>query len=357
MRNVKSILLTFVCAVIILGVGYLGIVGQGKRILKSESLPEKAEYENAGSNIFYGKIEDDIEIFPWNYYPENVVKEELIPQFVMDNAFTTWYLQNREYDVDEVITNADGEISDLQAEYYVAADAYFSGLIAYVAGDEEEIFRTFQRQGGHILQNMTLIDNSPVGTIYFYQDVLKRGSKKYQVRIACSDWNVINFSCTEYSEEDKREQERWKSGKERMVKILEESEDSLSKYYSYMSQLNDLGSPVIYYDLNGEYENAYLNGLRYLENIMMGVEWDEELLQKMEVISEQWDEMFQSENKVDYEDVINEREEVEYSVDYSYQVVELKDVILLLVQGDVTMGFYFDPISQKFCGYNFFYEY
>ena len=42
---------------------------------------------------------------------------------------------------------------------------------------------------------------------------------------------------------------------------------------------------------------------------------------------------------------------------YSYQIVELKDMILLLMQGQETLGVYYDPIAQRFCGYNFFYEY
>ncbi len=60
MHSLKSILLTLLCAVLILCLGYLGIVETGRQILKGESLPEQAEYENVGSNIFYGKIEDGL---------------------------------------------------------------------------------------------------------------------------------------------------------------------------------------------------------------------------------------------------------------------------------------------------------
>ena len=54
---------------------------------------------------------------------------------------------------------------------------------------------------------------------------------------------------------------------------------------------------------------------------------------------------------------IAEENGVDYDPHYSYQVVELKDMILLLAQGDVTIGIYYDPINQRFCGYNYFYEY
>ena len=42
---------------------------------------------------------------------------------------------------------------------------------------------------------------------------------------------------------------------------------------------------------------------------------------------------------------------------YSYQIVELKNMILLLMQGEETLGIFYDPMEQRFCGYNFFYEY
>ena len=100
---------------------------------------------------------------------------------------------------------------------------------------------------------------------------------------------------------------------------------------------------------------------------------------KMDLVAQEWDAIYKGvEDNVDadgeiitdekdsgdagekedaFSGVGSEGQEVDDSVNYSYQVVELKDMILILVQGDVTMGLYFDPVNQKFCGYNFFYEY
>lgn len=364
MRNVKSMLLTFACAAVILGLGYLGIVEQGRRILRSESVPERARYENAGSNIFYGKIEDDIEIFPWNYYPEEPVKEEegIVPIFLGEDLFIQQYFPQRAYDIQDLEKGVQlevegkgipgvqtGEIEDMQLQCFLSADAYFSELIACEAGVEmEEVFHWFQVRGRHILQNMVMTDNVSVGTIYFYRDVLYLGGKRYQVRIACSDWNVINFICSEFVTEERQEQDEWKEGKQKMVEILEKSETSLSKYFSYMSQLNDMGSPTIYI-LDSEYENAYLYGVLWLQDIVQGRAEDGNLAERFSVLEEEWKAIYQDNTEFDVD--------VDYSVNYSYQVVELKDMILLLVQGDAAMGLYFDPINQKFCGYNFFYEY
>lgn len=367
MRSVKSILLTFMCAAVILGVGYLGIVEQGRRILKSESVPERAVYENAGANIFYGKIEDDIEIFPWSYYPEEAVKdsEGTVPVFLGEDLFIQQYFPQRAYEMQSwekgVWVEAEEgripgvhteEITDLQLQCFLSADAYFSELIACEADVEmEEVFAKFQKRGSHILQNMVMEDNASIGTIYFYRDILYLGGKRYQVRIACSDWNVINFICSEYNAKERQEEEGWKEGKNKMVEILEQSEERLSKYFSYMSQLNDMGSPTIYF-LNNEYENAYLYGLRWLQDIVQGKEENQKLAEGIRMLEEEWKAIYLDNTEFDMA-----RADVEYAVNYSYQVVELRDMILLLVQGDAAMGLYFDPISQKFCGYNFFYEY
>ncbi len=384
MRNKKSIFLTFLFTLIILGAGYLGIVEQGKEILRSESVPERAEYKNAGSNIFYGKIDDDIEIFPWNYYPENDEKEEIIPNFIMDDGFVGDLSEHIE-EIEQIIQETEG-ITDLQAGCYIAADAYFAEMISFETGvDKEEVLEYFRKPGNHMLQNMVMSSDSYVGAICFYQEILTLGGRRYQIRIACSDWNVINFVCTEYNTKDKREQAEWKAGKKEMVGLLEQSGDALSRYFTYMSQLNDLGAPAIYL-LDEERENAYLVGMQYLKEIMSGMgnkEWTDTeerkyLEMKIDMVSQEWKAIYQgtaddvylenSDMSVDGKEGAQEKgvepsdaevsgQEVEYSVNYSYQVVELKDMILLLVQGDVTMGLYFDPINRKFCGYNFLYEY
>lgn len=359
MRNLKSILLTLVCAIVILGAGYLGIVDLGKQILKSESVPERAAYENAGSNIFYAEIQDDIEIFPWNYYPEESsvgMEEENVPVFLMENPFAEQYLPERSYAVQELVSN-EQDITDQEGEWMIGTDSYFSELIAYETGvAEDKVFAWFQEKGRHILQNMVMSDNLSVGALYFYQDILELGRKKYQVRIACSDWNIINFVCVEYDGQDRREQQEWKEGKKKMVEVLEQSEESLSQYFFYMSQLNDIGAPGIFY-WNGVYNNAYLQGFYWLDNIMEGKGEDEELSESLNMRTQVWGENAQEKT---YEDGVAadvEDADAEYSVSYSYQVVELKDMILLLVQGDVAMGLYYDPVNRKFCGYNFFYEY
>lgn len=366
MRNMNSMLLTLLCAVIILGIGYLGIVERGRQILQSESVPERAQHQNTGTNIFYGKIEDNIEIFPWNFYPEDGVKAggDNIPIFLADSSFVEMYYPEGTVMWDDTMSmSEDEEIQkaqtlDWEMQCFMACDSYFSEIIAYEAGvEKEEVYEWFQKRGNHILENMIVADSISVGSIFFYQDILQLGEKQYQVRIACSEWNVINFICVEKNAEDKRELKEWKEGKEKMIAVLEQSEESLSAYFLFMSRLNDMGAPTIYC-VGDEYENAYLYGFRWLGNIMLGrEEEDDELIAEIEKWQLEWESILQEQTEKDGMAVDSGEQEVEYTVNYSYQVVELKDMILLLVQGDAAIGLYYDPINQKFCGYNFLYEY
>lgn len=365
MRNMKSMALTLLCAVIILGIGYLGIVEQGKQILRSESVPERAENQSAGSNIFYGKIEDNIEIFPWNFYPEDGVKAggDVMPIFLADNSFVEMYYPEGTVVWDDTMDMGEGgeiqkvQTLDWETQCFMACDSYFSEMIAYEAGvEKEEVYEWFQKRGKHILENMIVAESISVGSIFFYQDILQLGEKEYQVRIACSEWNVINFICVENNAEDKRELKEWKEGKEKMIAVLERSEESLSNYFLFMTRLNDVGAPMIY-SVGDEYGNAYLCSFRWLANIMQDREEDDELIAEIEKWQMEWQYIFQDQSGKDGVVVDNGEQEDEYAVNYSYQVVELKDMILLLVQGDASIGLYYDPINQKFCGYNFLYEY
>ncbi len=339
MRSIKSMLLTLICAAVILAIGYLGIVESGKDVLRRESIPEKAEYENVGSNIFYGKIEDDIEIFPWNYYAKNSKGSGTgVPEFFGEPLFVdaskqSMEIQSEGADKDQVVS---------------ATDWYFGQLIAYETHAQiEEVMNWYESSRKHIYYNMVM-ENTSYGNLYFYQDILKLGGKKYQVRIACGDWSVISFCCAEYNPKNRREQDKWDEGKQELVFALEQYENELADYVTFMTKVNYMSSPSFYIDDIGNCENNYLNSFRLLDYIMKREGNQSELAKEMKELRKIWE---------TDKSAIAEENGVDYDPHYSYQVVELKDMILLLAQGDVTIGIYYDPINQRFCGYNYFYEY
>ena len=332
MRSLKSMLMTLVCAGIILALGYFGIVESGSQILKSEGIPEKAKYENAGSNIFYGKIEDDIEIFPWNYYTKSGKElEKGTPLFLEETLISD--KESAEFDQTDAME--------------FSADWYFGEMIAYEAQvDAEEVYRWFESSEKHIYRNMRMKEGTSYGNIYFYQENMRLGGTEYQVRIACSDWNVISFICAEYDTGDQREQEEWKKGKETIITALEESENVLEDYLDYMRQMEFLAVPAFYY-YDNNYVNAYLQSLQLLDYLLLG-KGDAQLRAQTEGLLE----------ALGQEKLASAKTEgTDGEIHYSCQVVELKDMILLLIQGDMTIGIYYDPINQAFCGYNYFYKY
>ncbi|MCI8300266.1 MAG: hypothetical protein HFI69_07945 [Lachnospiraceae bacterium] len=340
MRRIKSMLLTLICAAVILGIGYLGIVESGKEILRRESVPEKVEYDNVGSNIFYGKIDDDIEIFPWNYYVTNGKGlTSGVPEFLSEALA----VQQSKFDA--------GEWSVQEDKMVNAVDCYFGQLIAYETDTQiEEVLNCYEDSGRHIYYNMVLEKGTGYGNIYFYQDILQLGEKQYQVRIACGDWSVISFCCAEYDPKDRREQKKWKKGKQKLVSVLEKFENELADYVTFMTKVEIMSVPYFYLDENelNNMENAYLSSFCFLDYVMQqGESQTAELTEEMQVIREYWE----SERLA-----LGEEKGME-DLYYSYQVVELKDMILLLAQGDETIGIYYDPVNQKFCGYNYFYEY
>ena len=250
MHRIKSMLLTLFSTGIILGAGYLVIVESGRQVLERESTLEETEYESTSSNIFYGKIEEDIELFPWNYYPgDNAEKNPgFYPSF--------W---------DEGIDETD----ETEEERNARQNWYISQLIAYECGtDTEDVWNWYEENQKNVAQSLVLAEESPVGFIYFYQDILELNGKKYQVRFACSEWNILSFVCVECNSENRREKAEWEEGKEKLVAMLERSEDQMTTLFSYMTELQNVSLSSVYGG-NGEYINAYLQSFYWLEDIMI----------------------------------------------------------------------------------------
>lgn len=338
MHSLKSILLTLLCAALILCLGYLGIVETGRQILKGESLPEQAEYKNVGSNIFYGKIEDDVEIFPWNYYAKDGKSlEKGVPELWVEEVVSA------QYGILDYMTEEDRVIT---------VDEYFGQLISYETEvDIAEVMEWFEKNDKHIYYNMFVAKEDSTGYIYFYQEILELGGKNYQVQIACSEMKVMSFSCIAYDATDHREQEAWKAGKEKMISVLEQYEQPLAEYFVYMADLFYVPSATygIADDIYEIYQNLYIQGFYWLDTMIQQRVETEELAENIKEWRMNWEEETWGDN------LISEGE-MDETPSYTYQVVELKDRILLLIQGQTTIGIFYDPIAQKFCGYNYFYE-
>ena len=509
MHKVKSMFLTILCMGIILGIGYLVIMESGRKVLENGIMLEETDYENTSSNIFYGKIEEDIELFPWNYYPG-------------DEAELGWQndLGTHPMFQDSIMTG----VMDTEEEELKALQGwYLCQLIAYKTDSEPyEVWSLFEERQHTIMDEICIVENSPIGALFFYQDDLTLGNKRYQVRISFTQWNVISFICIEDRPEEAQEsgegqashgeqgsqdaqgqqgqlsqadqesgqnaqgqegqpsyaaqedsldvqepegrpqagneapaggsqqagdgqdaasgeadggqpissshlgkkgqaasgdvqegqmsgsdgleegqegqpsdgnrlknKQRWEEGKEKLVRILEESEAQMAEYFDYMCFLRDRDDTTYY--VQGEYANCYLESLQWLERIQKGEDIEDyELsnilqqiweIQNLYVDEKEDGAVYDAEGDADIAvsiendqaegktEIVAEEDsgDMPYSIQadpeadpdpsFSYQIVDLKDMILLLMQGEDTLGIFYDPVAQEFCGYNFFYEY
>lgn len=325
-KTVGAMIGTFFFTGLILGVGYLGIVEGGKMVLGNEEKPQKVKFEDTGSNIFFGKIEEDIQLFPWNYYGKNEVYESLEGNYLSE------------------------ELTAMQEKVY-SMEAVHCGV------DRETINKVYEKKGSSILENVREF-NTDYGEIFFYQDTLEVQGEEYQIKAAFSDYIIYNFTCMKGLEGGIRKTQEWKKGKEELKTMLDN--------YQYEISIEMLNMEELVYLSTEELDMIENSGMTkrqekspFLESYAIQIE----NLQKMLTFNEN--------GKREENEGIEEKGEIQviggaWETDdgssmwddienYSYQIIELNDVILLLVQGDyICEGIYYDPIEQRICGYNLF---
>lgn len=308
MKIVKSILITLLCAVAILTVGYAGIIVSGEQVLKSDTEPELVTMDANISNLFYSRLEDDIQLFPWNYYPE-----------------------------DSDAAAEDVESFFMEYSPYVENDIFYT-LIALAAGVEnQEVSSWYAQQEKTIMTSMKQgveQDGTTVG-LFFYDDVIRLSGKEYRVKIACSMYNIISFSCIPCREEGIKETVEWNKNKEQFMKWTGENEELLLLAWARMCD--------IYYNVDGTdiwYEYIYLYQ-DYLTAVYSVRNLDE----------------------IMYTEVDNQMNSSKegFEADYDYdklpiQIIEWKDSLFIMLEGDVTVGLYYDVLKQQVTGFHFFCE-
>lgn len=305
MRLFRSILVTFFCALGILLVGYLGVIYGGEHILELAEEPEPVTLEGNSSNVFYASLEDDIQLYPWNYYDP----EETRGPIPLDGYEP--YLEN--------------EI--LYTLIALAADV-----------DVAEVIHWYGQQETTILDNMVQgNDEGYLLNVYFYEDEIRLNGRTYLVRISCGQYGINSFSCNRIREEDARDSVEWKENSERLTSWLEENPVAVDK--TYIETMELLYS---YYD-RWFPENWYrYNEIFYMYQVLFQYAAMDET-PRLGV----WD----YNNNTSYD---IEKYPGEVSGIYPIQMVEMKDSLLLLVEADITVGLYYDVLEQRVTGFHFF---
>ena len=358
--------LTFAAAAMIVGAGYLGIVKGGRFLLSNETQPEAVEYSNTSSTVFYGKIEDDIVLFPWNYY----TAEDAAAQSSMLQAAQA---AEKQEDFSESASEGEEtenvqEAVDVQyvaeeknypywSQWYrknmrISEEEMFRSLIAFGCDTTIETIEAWYEQKGRDITQSMLKKDTEVGTLFFYQEELEIDGVRYQVKLACDDWNILNISCYPVREENIKETPEWEKGKEHLTRMLQEytGQGQIEFFYLtdwYTGTVREKGGVD-----PAQQASCYIVNIQSLnERLEQG-----ELTEESKELYAKWSDEFQilMEDYYGYYNVDMEMVLEKYNQDYTCQMVEMKDMILVLLQGEDTIGLFYDPISEKFCGYNFF---
>lgn len=152
MKTFKSILVTIFCGATILLAGYTGIIFGGEWVLKNPAEPELVTMKGNVSGLFYSRLEDDIQLYPWNYYPENAevwnFEEEETEEWKDKQEQLTEQLEKHPDEVLQVC----GAMYDLYYNVDLASNwgTYLALYMEYTRQFEEEVFSTKREVGGSV---------------------------------------------------------------------------------------------------------------------------------------------------------------------------------------------------------------
>ncbi|MEG1946920.1 MAG: hypothetical protein RR139_07460 [Lachnospiraceae bacterium] len=349
--NVKSMLMLPILSLLILGIGYLGIVQGGKLLLNKESEPQQIELKNTSSNVFYGKIEDDIQLFPWNYYPTEQNKEQ---QLLHEEEEITTYPDNIEEvttypdNIEESIQYADNtEETSVYSDY--EQEALFRRLIAYGCHTSLENLDAWYQQKETTIMKSVVSANTDFGKISFYEEEITIFQKTYQVRLAFGNYILYHFTCSEDAKEEDKQKDspKWTEGKEVLTQMLEENRQQVNNQAFLLMELYANGEVLSDKKYGNWYADAYIANTDLLNGMLENKGAQEQNNDWEKEIATYYNKIGYTEKEI--KNMINN-----YNQQCSYQIVEWNDMILILVQGNITMGIFYDPITQQFCGYNYF---
>lgn len=314
-RGIFALTATLVCSLIILGLGYAGIALGSDEILKISQEPEQISMSENISNRFYSRIEDDVQLYPWNYDTEAGGSTEGLPasETLMGIEETLYML---------IATAADVEV--------------------------QEVIRWYGNQEKDILDDVVTRYAETEGRFfYFYNDCIRLNGREYRVKFSADEGYIFSFSCLRTKDERVRDSQQWSENKEQLSEFVGNNERELMVLWNNMEEMR-----WNIYDI-WEWER-YVEMYLMLDNSFRQLEKGNEL--------DLW-EIYGYENgtlalKVDADEVDAYEEGMEawyknMSQDFDLQMVELDDCILLM-SGKYQQAVYYDVMEQRVVGFHFF---
>ncbi len=342
MKTFKSILVTIFCGATILLAGYTGIIFGGEWVLKNPAEPELVTMKGNVSSLFYSRLEDDIQLYPWNYYPENA---------------EVWNFEEEETE----------EYFFFGYNPFLEQD-FFYLLISVATGvNYEEISQWYEQQEKTILGSLVQgkMDDRKL-PLYFYEDVLTLEGRDYEVRISFEQIRINSFSCIQCRDTGVKETEEWKDKQEQLTEQLEKHPDEVLQVCGAMYDL--------YYNVDlasnwGTYLALYMEYTRQFEEEVFSTKREVGGSVNWKVHGDcdssgscgdgQAEKILKEDIKA-YEEkmgITNASDLEERDLLNSMQIIELQDSILLVMESDLTVGLYYDVLEQQIVGFHFLNNY
>ena len=324
MKVDRSVFATIGGALVILALGYAGTYISGNHMLRSSGEPEKVTMTGDIASLFYSELESDASLYPWNYYPGGDRTETV--SLEQEEVFYAEYGDDLEQNV----------VYHLIA---MAADVEITAVEGWYAGKGQMIFDSM-KQG--VAQDGASME------LYFYDDVILLGGKKYQVKLACDNRKMLSFSCIQCREEFVKESEEWDENIELMRTAIAENPEHMLIAYEYMA--------AGYKKMTSDPRDWNL----YVDMYTSGRDMVRETLKKHALLEDIDAE--EKDNEADSDRALESSYERRIETDdgairlgeVPVQMIELKDSVILVMGSEFTVGLYYDVIAQKVVGFQCF---
>lgn len=281
---------------IIIFAGYRALAVAGNYFIISDNTIKTYPLENVDSYVFYSQTDSELTLYPWNYYDSAESLSSL--ELYKDNAYTDFMLVNLDYLYDTI-------------RYYFYKTIPVSVKDEILSSDKS-LYEIMD------FQNITeKLKAKSIGTMdyYFYDETINIFGVNYRLSFSFGNY-LYSFQCRQELDADMYSRDNMHLGNQYLSNFI---------HYNEQENLN-----LLLLDIS-MFENYLENyALIYIDADNISFNLSEKLIKENELYKD--------------EDI----KKTSYS---SYQIVETKDELLLIL-ADINIVLHFDPINRMFTGFN-----
>lgn len=283
-----SMVITLLSAVLIITIGYKALAFAGDFILKNDTEISYLPTDNITTYVFYSQSEDEINLYPWNYYHDAISFQNYMEDDLHTlESFDIWSLYN------SLIFYFYRMVPDETASYLYKEDIKLYDRIDFF-NIEKDLF-------------VKIVNNEP---IFYYSKDMKIYDKTYNLRFAFSQSYLLSFEIKLVSN---------------TVLSSEQMDSSKQFLTDYINSTENNSIAMIYYDILSQ--RGFYDSYSLLTNNFNN------------------DKLHDSEKQY----FIDESEDI--AKNSSYQLIDNdNEFLIVLLENNVVI--HFDPVTSMITGFN-----